>query len=131
MQNARMKKWDLWFCYSILRFRDEKGTSICLYFSFFLFVSLTVEPNEPLSLFFFFLNFEDKKLSFTKTPQWKRWFLLYSIPSFEILLLWFLSLQPVSRERESGSGGSVVQDRTTKVKTKNVIVTFVIWKNVN
>lgn len=49
-------------------------------------------------------------------------------PSFEILLLWFLSLQPVSRERESGSGGtgSVVQDRTTKVKTKIVIVTFVI-----
>lgn len=73
---------------------------------------------EQMSLFPYF-HFFFFKLSFTKTPQWKRWFLLYS--SFIWNLLYFLSLQSGERKRECVCG--VVQ--TKKRKEKHYHLQFV------
>lgn len=73
-------------------------------------------------LFFWFFKF----LSFTKTPQWKRWFLLYSsfVSNPPLLSLYTLSL---SRKRKWQCSDK------NKNKNKNIdLVTFSICKsNVN
>lgn len=111
MVKAAMKVWDLWKHNPILRFGDEKGTSIwvslslsALSFSVLLhlppFVSFTVEemrdPLFSLRKFLFFFKF----FWVLRKPHNEKDGFCFTHPSFQNLLLHFLSLDTPCLNRE-------------------------------